>query len=211
MNETYSEYLAHHGILGMKWGKKNGPPYPLTSAQMSPKERAKNDVSEFAAKTRLTRAKEREKVRQAKFKEREQRRQNIVQEKEERRHTKFMEKERARQNKVDEKESARINRVDEQEAVKQDAAVANETYRRYQIGKKYVTRALLGIGATAVAGYGVYKLGKSLSNNRDAANAATSETIGLARQAAANARQKETEEFILSKGLTKLMKIKDKG
>lgn len=23
------EYLSHHGILGMRWGKKNGPPYPL--------------------------------------------------------------------------------------------------------------------------------------------------------------------------------------
>ncbi len=23
-------YLAHHGILGQKWGKRNGPPYPLS-------------------------------------------------------------------------------------------------------------------------------------------------------------------------------------
>ena len=24
-------YLSHHGIKGQKWGKKNGPPYPLDS------------------------------------------------------------------------------------------------------------------------------------------------------------------------------------
>ena len=39
---TYDEYLAHHGILGMRWGKRNGPPYPLTSSQMSSAERKNN-------------------------------------------------------------------------------------------------------------------------------------------------------------------------
>lgn len=24
-----SDYLEHHGILGQKWGVRNGPPYPL--------------------------------------------------------------------------------------------------------------------------------------------------------------------------------------
>lgn len=34
-NDFESNYLMHHGILGQKWGKKNGPPYPLGESQKS--------------------------------------------------------------------------------------------------------------------------------------------------------------------------------
>jgi len=29
--DFYHDYIAHHGILGMSWGERNGPPYPLDS------------------------------------------------------------------------------------------------------------------------------------------------------------------------------------
>lgn len=31
----YTNTLSHHGVLGMKWGKKNGPPYPLGASDHS--------------------------------------------------------------------------------------------------------------------------------------------------------------------------------
>ena len=33
--------LKHHGILGQKWGERNGPPYPLDASQASPGEKSK--------------------------------------------------------------------------------------------------------------------------------------------------------------------------
>lgn len=33
------DFLEHHGILGMKWGQRNGPPYPLTSSDHSAAEK----------------------------------------------------------------------------------------------------------------------------------------------------------------------------
>jgi len=36
---AYSTELYHHGILGMRWGDKNGPPYPLGSGDHSASEK----------------------------------------------------------------------------------------------------------------------------------------------------------------------------
>lgn len=38
-NDYDSNYLEHHGILGMKWGRRNGPPYPLDAADHSAAEK----------------------------------------------------------------------------------------------------------------------------------------------------------------------------
>ena len=36
----YNPYeLYHHGIFGQQWGKRNGPPYPLSRSQKSAKEK----------------------------------------------------------------------------------------------------------------------------------------------------------------------------
>ena len=40
-------YLAHHGIDGQKWGKRNGPPYPLDYEQHSAEQKKKNPKSEL--------------------------------------------------------------------------------------------------------------------------------------------------------------------
>lgn len=42
----YSYYLEHHGIQGQKWGKRNGPPYPLAPSAHSQAEKRLRLVNE---------------------------------------------------------------------------------------------------------------------------------------------------------------------
>ena len=35
---THNNTLSHHGVLGQKWGKRNGPPYPLNASDHSSSE-----------------------------------------------------------------------------------------------------------------------------------------------------------------------------
>ena len=46
--------LYHYGILGMKWGQKNGPPYPLNSSSMSSSEYRQNSNSSDTKKKGLS-------------------------------------------------------------------------------------------------------------------------------------------------------------
>ena len=41
-NDFESNYLVHHGILGQKWGVKNGPPYPLDQSAKPSSEKKKS-------------------------------------------------------------------------------------------------------------------------------------------------------------------------
>lgn len=44
-SDDLDDYLEHHGILGQKWGKLNGPPYPLSKSDYSASEKKADDKS----------------------------------------------------------------------------------------------------------------------------------------------------------------------
>ena len=61
-NDYCSNYLSHHGILGQKWGHKNGPPYPLDAKDHSSSEKKAGWIKSLKAKSE---AKKKEKTQKA--------------------------------------------------------------------------------------------------------------------------------------------------
>lgn len=65
MNEYYSvqmdpDFLEHHGVFGMSWGKRNGPPYPLDAQGKSDlkEQREKKSLSTKVGEKRLDKRQE---------------------------------------------------------------------------------------------------------------------------------------------------------
>lgn len=62
---TYNDHwLAHHGIIGQKWGVRNGPPYPLGS-DVSTGSRLKSGASGSSVKTNQSTVKTNRKIKAA--------------------------------------------------------------------------------------------------------------------------------------------------
>lgn len=53
VRRKYGNYLMHFGRLGMHWGERNGPPYPLTREQMSITERNLSKLANRSKSGRL--------------------------------------------------------------------------------------------------------------------------------------------------------------
>lgn len=75
--ETWRAELYHHGILGQRWGQRNGPPYPLGPGDHSAAEKRKNkSLGQMFAerKKKKARAKALEKARVQRAKNAEEKR-----------------------------------------------------------------------------------------------------------------------------------------
>lgn len=63
-NEYYLNSISHHGILGQKWGRLNGPPYPLSRSDLSASEKKADDKNRSIKETSSRKQKSRLSMKQ---------------------------------------------------------------------------------------------------------------------------------------------------
>lgn len=154
--------LYHHGILGQKWGKQNGPPYPLDEGDHSAREkklmkeaksgaRIRNSAAQ-AGKYKLRSAKEQLKSEKARTKYEQNRRRHALETSVNRTKSKTDEEKDRRQNKLDtsytKKQEKLQTKIDKSEAKSLD--YEDRYYKQQEKTEKMVIRHLKKYGNRAL-------------------------------------------------------------
>ena len=133
------DFLAHEGVQGMKWGQRNGPPYPLSRKQASAAEKKAGFKQSKFAQTGSTKKVDNRRKENANKKQSEK----IIRTK----HTKSLSNEQL---------SKAIDRMRQEQTYKN---LYNDLY--VNKGKEYL-KSEMGKGATSVVRYAISKTGQKL-------------------------------------------------
>lgn len=158
--EYWKQELYHHGILGMRWGRRNGPPYPLGASDHSVSERKAGwrkslgggrNTESYAYKKKI--AKQQKKDRDKKIQSRYDRTIERI-EKPYKRGQALSDKDYAREERADDK--ARSAWKESKEQYKKDVKEAklNRTDKEKLISAGKIAA---GVALTAIGSYAAYK------------------------------------------------------
>ena len=165
---TNSGELYHHGILGQKWGKRNGPPYPLGASDHSAREKKagwtkslkKTGTAIATYRKDVSSAKKRRETRDADIQKRYFKDMEDI-ERGYKRGQNLSEKDQKRENAADDRATESWKKSKEQYKADKDAA-KKELSKTIDVEKvKKVAKIGAAVAVTGLAAYGAYKVTKS--------------------------------------------------